>query len=137
MKSGASHICRTLVVETRYKVLHFSSFLLGQVCWTSMAGRYGGQVWVHLIFVETRYIVSQCGLGVSPSRGATAVLGSPQVEQVASTDEPEGRLYIGVRCRGIAMHAYLRCTRKYGASKRKFCRTLVVETRNKVLHLQI
>ncbi len=34
--------------------------------------------------------VSQCGLGVSPSREATAVLGSPQVEQVASTDEPVG-----------------------------------------------
>ena len=34
--------------------------------------------------------VSQCGLGVSPSRGATAVLGSPQVEQVASTGEPGG-----------------------------------------------
>ena len=38
--------------------------------------------------------VSQCGLGVSPSRGATAVLGSPQVEQVASTDEPEGQLAV-------------------------------------------
>ena len=56
---------------------------------------------VHLIFVETRYIVSQCGLGVSPSR---------------ATGEPVGRLYIGVGCREIVMHTYLRCTQPFALS---------------------
>ena len=49
--------------------------------------------------------VSQCGLGVSPSRGATAVLGSPQVEQVASTGEPGGWAgLVGLRPRILVLY---------------------------------